>query len=342
MKSIYLVLIGIAFNVSIVNAQNYSGVLTHTNNYFTVEPYSNIYDDGSRVKMFYDGNSKKLVWWTSHAGTTFANFEVGNLTSSGTVYTDQLIATPSQWGKIGMSDGAANRWFVERATSNTLSPANMFFRNTSDDYSMQFFGEEGTILVNGKVGIGTTTPTSKLEIKGGSTKLSSYVHIADFDDAIGTSSLISRDENTMFWNGGVVVGRYSNNAVGSLGHGNLIVKGKAGIGTTNPTHKLDVNGTIHAKEVLVDLDFPGPDYVFEEGYDLTSLSDLDAYLKENKHLPEVPSAAQMQEEGVNLVEMEMLLLKKVEELTLYVIELEKSKNEQINDLLQRIEKLEKE
>ncbi len=113
-----------------------------------------------------------------------------------------------------------------------------------------------------------------------------------------------------------------------------------GIGTTSPSHKLDVNGTVHAKEVLVDLNFPGPDYVFDEDYNLTSLSELDQYLKENKHLPEVPSAAEMQVEGVNMVEMDMLLLKKVEELTLHIIELEKSKSEEISKLLDRIEKLE--
>ncbi|MEQ8575518.1 hypothetical protein [Fulvivirga sp.] len=120
--------------------------------------------------------------------------------------------------------------------------------------------------------------------------------------------------------------------------------GDVGIGTTNPSHKLDVNGTIHASEVLVDLNFPGPDYVFEEDYPLSSLSEIESYIKANKHLPEVPSAAQMKEEGVNMVEMQMLLLKKVEELTLLLIEKDKEmgmQNEKIIDLQNQIDSLKK-
>ncbi|MEQ8245924.1 MAG: hypothetical protein RIB66_21095, partial [Fulvivirga sp.] len=97
-------------------------------------------------------------------------------------------------------------------------------------------------------------------------------------------------------------------------------------------------------EVLVDLNFPGPDYVFEEDYPLSSLSEIESYIKANKHLPEVPSAAQMKEEGVNMVEMQMLLLKKVEELTLLLIEKDKEmgmQNEKIIDLQNQIDSLKK-
>lgn len=101
-------------------------------------------------------------------------------------------------------------------------------------------------------------------------------------------------------------------------------EGSVGIGTDNPQNELDVNGTIHAKEVKVDLNgWPAPDYVFEKDYPLTSLSDLKTYIEENKHLPEIPSAKEMEEAGINLKEMNMLLLKKVEELTLYILEQER-------------------
>jgi hypothetical protein len=101
-----------------------------------------------------------------------------------------------------------------------------------------------------------------------------------------------------------------------------------GIGTTNPNQKLTVNGTIYSKEVKVDLQVPGPDYVFEPTYQLPSLTEIESYIKANKHLPEVPSAKEMEANGINLSEMNMLLLKKVEELTLYVIELKKENEKQ--------------
>jgi len=99
--------------------------------------------------------------------------------------------------------------------------------------------------------------------------------------------------------------------------------GFVGIGTSSPDQRLTVNGTIHSKEVKVDLSVPGPDYVFEKDYVLPSLESVKTYIDQNKHLPEVPSAKEMEANGINLSEMNMLLLKKVEELTLYVIELKK-------------------
>jgi hypothetical protein len=71
-----------------------------------------------------------------------------------------------------------------------------------------------------------------------------------------------------------------------------------------------------------------PDYVFEKNYNLRPLAEVENYINQNKHLPEVPAAKEMEANGVNLGEMNMLLLKKVEELTLYVIELKKENEKQ--------------
>jgi hypothetical protein len=97
--------------------------------------------------------------------------------------------------------------------------------------------------------------------------------------------------------------------------------GYVGIGTTSPDAKLAVKGQVHAQEVKVDLNGAvAPDYVFEKDYKLTSLEEIKNYIDQNKHLPEVPSAKEMEKNGVQLGEMNMLLLKKIEELTLYQIE----------------------
>lgn len=98
-----------------------------------------------------------------------------------------------------------------------------------------------------------------------------------------------------------------------------ITNGNVGIGTKNPTSSLDVIGSIRAHEVKVCLN-QGCDYVFEENYNLMPLSELSTFVKTNKHLPEVATAAEMESEGINLSEMNALLLKKIEELTLYIIQ----------------------
>ena len=104
--------------------------------------------------------------------------------------------------------------------------------------------------------------------------------------------------------------------------------GYVGIGTRYPDALLTVSGQVHAQEVKVTVAAPGPDYVFEKDYKLTSLEEIKTYIDQNKHLPEVPSAKEMKKNGVQLGEMNMLLLKKIEELTLYVIEQNKKTDDQ--------------
>lgn len=113
--------------------------------------------------------------------------------------------------------------------------------------------------------------------------------------------------------------------------------GKIGIGTSNPDELLTVKGKIHTQEVLVDLNGAvAPDYVFEHyfkgysetmpEYKLISLEDLEDFLEENHHLPNVPSTLKMQSEGISLKEMNLILLQKIEELTLYTLQQQKEIN----------------
>ncbi|QXP60425.1 hypothetical protein [Olleya sp. HaHaR_3_96] len=128
--------------------------------------------------------------------------------------------------------------------------------------------------------------------------------------------------------------------------GDLIVdNGNVGIGTTNnEAWKLAVNGNIRAKEIKVETEWA--DFVFNEDYKLPTLQEVENHIKENKHLKDIPSAKEVEENGIFLGEMDSKLLLKIEELTLYLIqqqkEIEKLKlqNKTLLDLQLRLEQLE--
>lgn len=111
--------------------------------------------------------------------------------------------------------------------------------------------------------------------------------------------------------------------------------GNVGIGTANPgTYKLAVNGTIRSKEIVVETGWS--DFVFEDDYRLPSLEEVEAHINAYKHLPGIPSAKEVEANGVSLGEMQSKLLQKIEELTLYVIELKKE-NEGQKQLIETLQ-----
>jgi hypothetical protein len=218
------------------------------------------------------------------------------------------------------------------------------------------------LLVAGNIGIGIAAPDAKLQVLSnadiGST-LNSEVLITRFSTSVANLQSLdlklrkySTTDNN-WWGNSLRLQRNIDNAVNScyidfgasennagagsnelgFGVGNteymrISSSGNVGIGTTSPDAKLAVKGTVHANEVKVDLNGAvAPDYVFNSDYNLLSLEEIKTYIDKNKHLPEVPSAKEMEANGVNLGEMNMLLLKKIEELTLHMIELENKVNE---------------
>jgi len=118
------------------------------------------------------------------------------------------------------------------------------------------------------------------------------------------------------------------------------------IGTYNFNNDglLNVNGKINAEEIEI-IDVYPADFVFDTDYNLKSIDQLEEYIKKNKKLPDIPSGKEMQKNGMNIAKMNGLLLQKIEELTLYMIELKKEneklkeQNEKIKEVMREIEKL---
>jgi hypothetical protein len=182
------------------------------------------------------------------------------------------------------------------------------------------------------VGIGTTSPDDKLQVVSTnhndifSIRRNNATQGNTFDFRItsnpnGGSSLNDRSLSIIPTEYDSDIALYT--SVMDLHPAMMLLKGSGnvGIGTTNPTEKLAVNGTIKAKEVKVETNWS--DFVFEDDYKLQSLNEVESFIKENKHLPDIPSKAEVKENGVSLGEMDAKLLQKIEELTLYIINQEK-------------------
>jgi len=195
----------------------------------------------------------------------------------------------------------------------------------------------GSIYVaeSGKIGINTENPIAELDVVGNA-RFKSYGEYTTLTLGDQANDQIIVDNSTPKYFGGGYFFRVHNDNVTKQYIDALIIdeNGNIGIGTNPPQSKLDVagksifsdnmkvNAKIEAKEIKVTLT-PTADFVFEENYGLPKLKDVEKFIKENKHLPEIASAKVMEKEGVNVGEFQIKLLQKIEELTLYVIEQQK-------------------
>lgn len=194
-----------------------------------------------------------------------------------------------------------------RTSGNFLSDAGIFnVQHASNNFRLQTNGTERLTVLSssGNVGIGIPSPAYKLDVSG-------VVNATGY--RVGATEV----------------------GIWPVASSNLsYTAGMVSIGTTaTPAgYKLAVGGKIVAEELIVKLQANWPDYVFESDFQLMPLREVEGYVKLNKHLPGVPTAADVKENGVAVGEMNAVLLKKIEELTLYVIELKKENEAQQKEL----------
>lgn len=255
--------------------------------------------------------------------------------TKGGIYLDQFGLPNNTTFSFGTS--SANDGTLMFASKDTYDP-----NSTSLTPRLTIRGQSGFI------GIGTVSPTNRFQLKsqGGEGDLMRITANANansiiqyFSDDNGTYSAYGGLVNSSNWSGlsypfVIQTNDRPINIISSLNSptsGMLITNGNVLIGKTsqsNSNYKLDVAGNIRANKLVVNT--TGADYVFDSSYKLKPLEEVEEFIKKNKHLPEIESAKKMNEDGLNVGDNQTKLLQKIEELTLYIIELKKQ-----NDVLQK-------
>ena len=207
---------------------------------------------------------------------------------------------------------------------------------TDGTFEVGSSGSRFRVLPNGRVGVGKSDPEAKFDVEGA-------IRSSDGNDNVTLRSVNANNYSEIVWGDDTndrfrFFYNYWNGTSSDKEVMTLMPTGNVGIGTSSPDAKLAVNGNIHAKEVKVDL-VGWPDYVFKEDYDLPTLEEIQRHIQEKGHLPNIPSAKEVEENGVQLGEMNKLLLEKIEELILYTIQQER-KLEKVERLEKKIEQME--
>ncbi len=170
---------------------------------------------------------------------------------------------------------------------------------------------------------GNITPASPIWLNGPGKLYTSYACVPDVKVGIGQNNPNSKLHITT--------------ALNKNTHPLIIDKRIQGNPTPYKLLELDNNGLLYAREVKVNLD-SWPDYVFDASYPLMPLNELQVFIQQNNHLPNVPNACEMEEAGINVAESNVMLMEKIEELTLYLIQMKEQLDTQ-KQLLQEQQKL---
>ena len=275
------------------------------------------------------------------AGNTFLNYGLAAMK----VADNSTI----NWSSTGSVDGTSDVGLA-RNTAGVLKVT-----NGSTGHGSIYAGGSGANYFGGYVGIGTATPNHHLEVSGNARvsgifttgigiASSGYIGAGNVFLNYGPSTIKMADNSLMNWSSTSSVDGTSDVGLarnapgvlkitnGSTGDGSIYAGGSSpnyfagnvGIGTlAHNDYKLAVNGQALFTKVKVQLFGSWPDYVFEKDYKLPSLAEVEDFIRQNHHLPGIPTAHEIEKDGLDVGESQAVLLRKIEELTLYVIDLNK-------------------
>jgi len=257
------------------------------------------------------------------------------------VFAGVSVLYSQQWSSISGKGVYVNnnsyRASIGLIASAAMDSAKLYLRSDSSNAAWPIlkcvYGGTGAtkgtrfiILGNGYVGIGTTNPSDRLTVGGGSIR--GVINIDGGTANVPALALSDTRINGKSWNlysGATALGDFSIFDATQNSHPFVIKQatGNVGIGTANPgTYKLAVEGKIGAREIVVTTN-AWADNVLKEDYKLKKLEDVEAYIKKNGCLPGIQTEKEVKLNGVALGELQVKLLSKIEELTLHLIAQEK-------------------
>lgn len=315
--------------------------------------YEGLFLENNMTHSFMVGfRSTKPTFFVSDSRFTTGLYNETGRVAIGNVVNENGQMDPQAKLHLRADDGEDAAVFIEpnnwgAGEEAGLALGNLYHGVTAkSSIGLQFHTQMYYTFNDGNVGINTTKPTYNLHVEG-STFTQQFTLFNEQNPPREGFVLVSDEGGNAHWNDPAELGHWKvnpNNGA-DLYFPEVGAEGNVGIGTINTYgYRLAVDGKIITDEVMVKDPVNWYDYVFEPEYKLMPLNELETFVNKNKHLPDVPSEAEVTQNGYGLAEMNGILLKKVEELTLYIIEQQKAmegQNEKIGMLEKRLNVLEK-